>query len=313
MDKDARSKDGSTALVTAVREGQTDSFRAHLDGRAEKDCQDNDGHSGLMLAMQHGHAVSKLLRPISVPASTAGPLGEVGSSGLRSVEPGAVSLYDHWLKGIRIGFSVQGWHCSAATPGLFGLKTVRGAAELAALQNRSLPAKMQRDALCQFISTHRLPLVEWNTICDKDGLPAIRPCVAEAPLPQPWRSWELQDPLDEPGKAYILKSSARGRCLSHLGFCECFPPYRGRFCENVEPGKKDGSRKYRAVLHYLVGDREKLLADFERTLPILWERFNNQEDYPVVVFHDGMSKASPGLWRRRGRIQVVSSFPETGA
>ncbi|CAE7618903.1 omh3 [Symbiodinium natans] len=227
-------------------------------------------------------AVSPLLRPVSAPASSIGSLGEVGSSGLRGVEPGAVTLYDHWLKG---------WHCSAAAPGLFGLETVRGAAELAALRNRSVPAEVQRESLCQFILAHRLPLVDWNDICTK----------AAAVLPQSWRSWELQDPLDEPGKAYVLQSSGRGRCLSHLGFCECFPPYRGRFCEHVEPGKKDSSRKYRAVLHYLVGDREKLLADFERTLPILWERFNNQEDYPVVVFHDGMSKAS------RKRILEASS------
>ena len=45
-------KDGSTALMIAVREGQTDSLRALLDGSAEKDCQDNDGHSELMLATE---------------------------------------------------------------------------------------------------------------------------------------------------------------------------------------------------------------------------------------------------------------------
>jgi hypothetical protein len=46
------------------------------------------------------------------------------------------------------------------------------------------------------------------------------------------------------------------------------------------------------VLHYLVGDKERLLADFERTLPILWARFNERFDYPVVVFHDGLRPES---------------------
>ncbi|CAE8694698.1 unnamed protein product, partial [Polarella glacialis] len=74
--------------------------------------------------------------------------------------------------------------------------------------------------------------------------------------------------------------------------CECFPPWRGRFCDHAQSSSQDEDRPYKAVLHYLVGEKEQLLADFERTLPILWDRFNAHWDYPVVVFHDGLSSAS---------------------
>ncbi|CAK9088851.1 Probable mannosyltransferase KTR3 [Durusdinium trenchii] len=159
---------------------------------------------------------------------------------------------------------------------------------LASLQNASRKA-VQREHLCGFIKANHLPLADGAVECQTTG------SEAEKPLPQSWRSWELQDLLEEHGKAYMLESTGRGRCLSDLGFCECFPPFRGRYCEQVQHGKKDAQRKYKAVLHYLVGDREKLLADFERSLPILWTRFNEREDYPVIVFHDGLSKVSLNL------------------
>ncbi|CAE7706815.1 ANK1 [Symbiodinium sp. CCMP2592] len=54
-DKDARSEDGSTALMLAAREGKTESLKALLERDAEKDCQNSEGHTALMLAMQGGH------------------------------------------------------------------------------------------------------------------------------------------------------------------------------------------------------------------------------------------------------------------
>lgn len=125
---------------------------------------------------------------------------------------------------------------------------------------------------------------------------------------QSWQIWELRDLPEERGKAYLLESEGRGRCLSQLGFCECFPPYRGRFCETSEPGPKDSERPYRGVLHYLVGDRERLLADFARTLPLLWERFNMRFDYPVVVFHDGLAPASRQRILEASRNRIWFAF-----
>lgn len=226
-----------------------------------------------LLHLEHTFAVFVL----KVVWSAVAPLlrraaGSSGSSG-SELKPGEVSLYDHWARG---------WHCSPVAPNLFGLEQAPKAEKLLMLQNRSQEAA-GRAALCEFLQANHVPLADSdrNLCTSHEAAPALS-----------WRSWELQDQLEEPGKAYMLESTGKGRCLPELGFCECFPPYRGRYCENEQPGKKDAQRPYKAVLHYLVGDREKLLSDFQRTLPILWQRFNECEDYPVVVFHDGLSKAS---------------------
>ena len=200
-------------------------------------------------------AVAPLLRRVSG-----------GSAAGSNPQPGEISLYDHWIRG---------WHCSPVAPNLFGLEQAPKAEKL-----RRVEATLAD--VCEFLEANHLPLAAGSDVCSGEVSAKV----------SSWRSWELQDQLEEPGKAYMLESTGRGRCLADLGFCECFPPYRGRYCENTQPGKKDEQRQYKAVLHYLVGDREKLLSDFERTLPILWQRFNEREDYPVVVFHDGLSKAS---------------------
>ena len=48
------------------------------------------------------------------------------------------------------------------------------------------------------------------------------------------REWDVSPPVNEFGKKFYLESNQRGRCLNDLGFCECFIPYRGRYCENEE-------------------------------------------------------------------------------
>ena len=64
----------------------------------------------------------------------------------------------------------------------------------------------------------------------------------------------------------------------------------------MDDSPQDQARSFRGVLHYLAGDKEKLLSDFEKSLPLLWERFNRRFDYPVVIFHDGMSlERGPGF------------------
>lgn len=196
------------------------------------------------------------------------------------------SLYDHWL---------NGWYCSPVASSLLELEWGAGA-DMHVLHSHRVPASQKRKVLCDFIRAHELPLPSGHSSpCADAGAADVAAGSSVASVqanPQSWRTWELQDPPEERGKAHLLESAGRGRCLSRLGFCECFPPYRGRFCESEEPGSKDKEREYRAVLHYLVGDREKLLNDFVRTLPLLWARFNSRFDYPVVVFHDGMAPES---------------------
>eukprot|EP00435_Cladocopium_sp_Y103_P014070 s882_g3.t1 len=206
-----------------------------------------------LLHLEHTFAVFVL----KVVWSAVAPLlrrAAGSASGSSELKPGEVSLYDHWTRG---------WHCSPVAPNLFGLEQAPKAEKLLILQNRSQEAT-GRAALCEFLQANYVPLADSDrNLCSLQEA---------APPALSWRSWELQDQLEEPGKAYMLESTGRGRCLPELGFCECFPPYRGRYCENEQPGKKDAQRPYKAVLHYLVGDREKLLSDFQRTLPILWQR-----------------------------------------
>eukprot|EP00929_Paragymnodinium_shiwhaense_P087948 TRINITY_DN48106_c0_g1_i1.p1 TRINITY_DN48106_c0_g1~~TRINITY_DN48106_c0_g1_i1.p1 ORF type:complete len:930 (+),score=163.37 TRINITY_DN48106_c0_g1_i1:108-2897(+) len=193
-------------------------------------------------------------------------------------DAGVALAYDQWLRG---------WHCSPVSWTLFGLENAAAASGLAELRDRHASHQTQLEKLCAFVQAHRLPLAS-------DLSPSCGGTSKKAPvrMAQSWRTSELKDVAEERGKAYLLESSGRGRCLQGLGVCECFPPYRGRFCEDTEPGKLDDKRQWKGVLHYLVGDRERLLNDFTRTLPILWEKFNERFDYPVVVFHDGMSAAS---------------------
>ena len=109
------------------------------------------------------------------------------------------------------------------------------------------------------------------------------------------RDVDVSNPQNEIGKKYLLEANNRGRCLDDLGVCECFVPYRGRFCENEETLASFLHKPYKAALHYLVGDVPRLLRDMRTSLRILWRNFNRFHDYPVVVFHDGLSENSRQL------------------
>lgn len=46
------------------------------------------------------------------------------------------------------------------------------------------------------------------------------------------------------------------------------------------------------MLHYLVGDEDRLLLDMRYSLRVLYAHFNRDWDYPVVIFHDGLRPES---------------------
>eukprot|EP00933_Yihiella_yeosuensis_P019452 TRINITY_DN15767_c0_g2_i3.p1 TRINITY_DN15767_c0_g2~~TRINITY_DN15767_c0_g2_i3.p1 ORF type:complete len:474 (+),score=81.84 TRINITY_DN15767_c0_g2_i3:117-1424(+) len=103
-----------------------------------------------------------------------------------------------------------------------------------------------------------------------------------------FRQWAVLQLKEMPGMKYFLESGNRGRCVRD--FCECFPPYRGPLCEQVDVGKKDHERNFTAVLHYLTSDEDQDIEDISHSLPRLWRRFNRRFDYPVVIFNDGLSE-----------------------
>ena len=69
--------------------------------------------------------------------------------------------------------------------------------------------------------------------------------------------------------------------------------------EEDEEDEEPAPRPYRGLLHYLVADFEEDVADIQDSLPRLWDRYNSRYDYPVVLFHDGMSAES--------RAKIVNS------
>lgn len=101
------------------------------------------------------------------------------------------------------------------------------------------------------------------------------------------KQWAVKEMIEIPGMRYFLESKGRGRCVE--GFCECFPPFRGPLCEQMDQSSQDAQRNFTAVLHYLTSDDDSDIEDIQHSLPRLWRRFNRRFDYPVVIFHDGLS------------------------
>jgi len=98
----------------------------------------------------------------------------------------------------------------------------------------------------------------------------------------------VEQPRELPGVRYHLEAGRRGRCVR--GFCECFPPYRGPLCAQLDTGAMDAERNFTGVLHYLTSDDPDDIEDITHSLPRLWQRFNSRFDYPVVIFNDGLSE-----------------------
>jgi hypothetical protein len=135
---------------------------------------------------------------------------------------------------------------------------------------------------------------------DGDGETVVRWSASEPGItPGLLRLWSMRDLPDGPGRSHALRQSGNGRCLQ--GFCECFPPYRGYYCELVDQSPQDRERAFTGVLHYLTSDFDDDIRDMVHSLPRLWKRYNSRVDYPVVVFHDGLSQAH--------REEIVEASP----
>jgi len=105
-----------------------------------------------------------------------------------------------------------------------------------------------------------------------------------------FKQWAILQPREVPGMRFFIEGEHRGRCVR--GFCECFPPYRGPLCEQLDPGIHDKDRDFTAALHYLTSDSAEDVEDITHSLARLWRQFNGRFDYPVVIFNDGLSEES---------------------
>ncbi|KAF4690336.1 alpha 1,2-mannosyltransferase 2.4.1 [Perkinsus olseni] len=130
----------------------------------------------------------------------------------------------------------------------------------------------------------------------------------DSPDPSPWAYFPMREMI---GQRYALTSSGRGRCVDTSGECECFPPYRGLYCSVVDRGLGlDQERPYRGVLHYLTSNLTSDVSDLNHSLPILWYRWNRRYDYPIVVFHDGLSADQMELLTKASSNRVWFAYVE---
>lgn len=215
---------------------------------------------------------------------------------------------------------LQGWRCSPAAETFDSLSWKSGLSTELLVDNSVSPA-LKVWELCSFVDRFNLPISEKNFDCElaqkelmlgekeiiqgqtlNSGFPLFHGLqqagLGENPLLF-FRTHELENPFNELGKKFLLESNNRGRCMDDLGICECFVPFRGRFCElrqslkSLETDEKTGKPPaFTAALHYLIGDTTRLIEDMRKSLRLLWQNFNRFYQYPVVLFHDGLSAES---------------------
>ncbi|KAF4669303.1 alpha 1,2-mannosyltransferase 2.4.1 [Perkinsus olseni] len=90
-----------------------------------------------------------------------------------------------------------------------------------------------------------------------------------------------------------------------------FPHTEGcRYCSIIDRGLGlDRERPYRGVLHYLTSNLTSDVSDLNHSLPILY-RWNRRYDYPIVVFHDGLSTDQMELLAKASSNRVWFAYVE---
>mmetsp|Transcript_57419 Transcript_57419/g.180409 ORF Transcript_57419/g.180409 Transcript_57419/m.180409 type:complete len:408 (-) Transcript_57419:3-1226(-) len=99
-----------------------------------------------------------------------------------------------------------------------------------------------------------------------------------------------------PGRSRLIGD--RGRCLPELGFCECFPPWRGPVCDKMDKRRAHVPEAREHAIVTCVGEDQQRLAELSWALQNWWNMLNRRHDDPVVVFHDGLSGSSMASLRQ---------------
>ncbi|CAK9054835.1 2-mannosyltransferase homolog 4 [Durusdinium trenchii] len=118
---------------------------------------------------------------------------------------------------------------------------------------------------------------------------------------------EVTDPASWPhlpGRQHAIAD--RGHCLIEEGLCECYPPWRGELCEQLEPGvdtdRAEGVTVGGTVI-VTMASRARL-HELHFGLSNWWEKFNHRFDHPVLVFHQGLSPREVAEIRQSSRNRV---------
>eukprot|EP00927_Polykrikos_kofoidii_P030017 TRINITY_DN25899_c0_g1_i1.p1 TRINITY_DN25899_c0_g1~~TRINITY_DN25899_c0_g1_i1.p1 ORF type:complete len:1099 (+),score=140.84 TRINITY_DN25899_c0_g1_i1:89-3385(+) len=116
--------------------------------------------------------------------------------------------------------------------------------------------------------------------------------------------WAEEQLRPVPGQSHILHRSGRASCQQLFDMpqvCDCLVPYRGPLCQETDNSEADMARPYKAAIHYIVGDDDEHILELEYALQNLYEQVNRRLDFPVLVFHDGLSRVT--------RERLVSAAP----
>jgi len=89
--------------------------------------------------------------------------------------------------------------------------------------------------------------------------------------------------------AWGLERHGRATCHKASGVCDCLVPLRGPTCSSKDQGTMDATRPYRGAIHYIVNDDEEHVQELLHALRNLYDMYNRWADYPVLIFHDGLS------------------------
>ncbi|CAD7923944.1 unnamed protein product [Amoebophrya sp. A120] len=102
-----------------------------------------------------------------------------------------------------------------------------------------------------------------------------------------------------PGVDTFIENSNRGRCVrrepNSQRICECFAPYRGPLCGEEELRseafeKTLPTNENKHAIYYLLDHGEDHLWELQHALSNLWNNFNKYFDYPVLIWHVGISR-----------------------
>lgn len=195
---------------------------------------------------------------------------------------GGVAEFEAWRRG---------WFCSPLSPVLLSLEQLAGTDD----QWLSIGAMTQEDAQQAAVSLGCDFLERQELLPDQVHMK----CEVSRHLPQrdvpPWQQrlrvqWSLKQPMC-PGVALQLAQEGHGHCPVHGGNteCECFAPWRGLHCNILDATEAAQARNYSAAVQYIVNEDPIHLAELRHSLRNFWRRFNKNFDYPVQVFHDGLS------------------------
>lgn len=218
--------------------------------------------------------------------------------------------------GLKLGHTAQqfeewrlGWFCAPTSRYVLGLEAVAGF-DFDTLPPTSSDSEALKSTVCRFFKRHQLSSADGHPSDDDDDCGNVKGRVQYSEKPPGSLKWSVErlrsvrwaqqqyQPVS--AQLHLLESSGRAVCYKS-GICDCLFPYRGHMCEEEDLTVSDKARNFRGAIHYIVNDDTQHILELEYALRNLEEMFNSKVDYPVLIFHDGLSAET--------RVRIVLQAP----